>query len=74
MKGLQWVKLPQNKIQGTIFEAFSLGKTDSNCILPGIEYKGLKVDYAGLEGLFSAKVIEKKEPKGTLKIEITKCK
>lgn len=26
MKGLQWNKIPENKIKGTIFEKFELGK------------------------------------------------
>jgi prefoldin subunit 5 len=49
LKGPQWVKLPDNKIKGTIFEKFSE------------EYKGVQLDYKELEDLFAQKVIEKKE-------------
>jgi len=48
MKGLQWNKLPPNKVKGTIFENFSF------------EYKGIDIDYSELEEQFSAKVLEKK--------------
>lgn len=49
MKGLQWTKLPPNKIKGSIFEKFSEN------------YTGIKLDYETIEENFSAKVIEKKE-------------
>jgi len=49
LKGPQWVKLPDNKIKGTVFEKFSE------------EYKGVQLDYKELEDLFAQKVIEKKE-------------
>jgi len=49
MKGLQWVKIPQNKLKGTVFEKFSP------------EYKGLSINYREIEEMFAAKVIEKKD-------------
>lgn len=51
MKGLQWTKLPQNKIKGSIFEKMEL------------EYKGIKLNYADIEDKFAAKVIEEKAKK-----------
>eukprot|EP01117_Protostelium_nocturnum_P015557 TRINITY_DN6052_c0_g1_i1.p1 TRINITY_DN6052_c0_g1~~TRINITY_DN6052_c0_g1_i1.p1 ORF type:complete len:1166 (-),score=432.81 TRINITY_DN6052_c0_g1_i1:21-3518(-) len=48
MKGLQWNKIPENKIKGTVFEKFSM------------EYKGFKIDYSGIQENFAAKVIEAK--------------
>ncbi len=50
--GLQWTKLPPNKIKGTIFEKFPM------------DYKGVKIDYKELEETFAAKVIEKKSEEG----------
>lgn len=50
MKGLQWNKIPQNKIKGTVFEKFSA------------DYKGsVNIDYKDIEELFAAKQVEKKE-------------
>lgn len=57
MKGLQWVKLPQNKLTGSVFEKMEL------------EYKGFKFNYSEIEEYFSAKVIEKKEEKKEEKIQ-----
>ncbi|PRP73182.1 actin binding protein [Planoprotostelium fungivorum] len=49
MKGLQWNKMPDAKVKGTIFEKMSF------------EYKGVNIDYASIEENFSAKVIEAKK-------------
>jgi len=51
MKGLQWTKLPQNKLKGSVFEKMEL------------EYKGIKLNYDELEEEFSAKVVEAKDKK-----------
>ncbi|KAN0050070.1 hypothetical protein ACTA71_003171 [Dictyostelium dimigraforme] len=50
MKGLQWVSLNDKKIQGTIFSKFNLETS-----------KDINLDYKDIEGVFAAKVIEKKE-------------
>jgi hypothetical protein len=48
MKGLQWTKLVQNKIKGTVFENFP------------VQYKDIDLDYSEFEDAFAAKVFEKK--------------
>jgi Formin Homology 2 Domain len=50
MKQLQWMKMPANKVKGTVFEG--MPEQYSNVV---------KLDYGTLEAKFSAKVIEKKE-------------
>ncbi|KAM9949412.1 hypothetical protein ACTFIT_010621 [Dictyostelium discoideum] len=62
MKGLQWVSLNDKKIQGTIFSKFNLDTS-----------KDINLDYKDIEGVFAAKVIEKKEstaPKKTGPVSI----
>jgi len=62
MKGLQWTKLPQNKIKGSVFEKMEL------------EYKGIKINYEELEEEFAQKVVEakdkKEEEKGPTMVQI----
>eukprot|EP01114_Cavostelium_apophysatum_P015134 TRINITY_DN4063_c0_g1_i1.p1 TRINITY_DN4063_c0_g1~~TRINITY_DN4063_c0_g1_i1.p1 ORF type:complete len:914 (+),score=272.33 TRINITY_DN4063_c0_g1_i1:72-2813(+) len=48
MKGLQWAKVPQNKLKGSVFEHFAA------------DYKGPAVDYEEIERSFSQKAVEKK--------------
>lgn len=61
MKGLQWTKLPYNKIKDTIWEKFPEGTLVSHLstLLTMSVFKG-DIDYKELEQLFAAKVIEKK--------------
>ncbi|KAK5582503.1 hypothetical protein RB653_004088 [Dictyostelium firmibasis] len=62
MKGLQWVSLNDKKIQGTIFSKFNIETS-----------KDINLDYKDIEGVFAAKVIEKKEstaPKKTGPVSI----
>jgi hypothetical protein len=58
MKQLQWAKIAEGKIKGTMFEKFDL------------EYKGFKIDYKELEETFSQKVIEKKEKAEEVKVMV----
>jgi hypothetical protein len=60
MKGLQWTKVAYGKIKGTVWE--KLPESASYLNVSSDYFEGFKgeLDYDQLEGLFAAKVIEKK--------------
>ena len=56
MKNLNWTKIPNSKIQNTLFS--QMGKLE------------VKVDFGEMEGLFCKKIIEKKKDAGKTEIRI----